>query len=442
MTTTQTTTTGTDPDGPGRILPRGPGVVWFGASGFVNAFGTGFFYPFALLFFASLSGLSLSTVGVVLTVTALAALPGLPGVGVLIDRYGPRQVLIAAALLRAGCFVGFVSVHGIVPLALFNILFAVGNRAEQAAVLPLAVGLAGKGDSGRWLALSRVVFNAGIGAGALVAGLLVVDSPSGFVVLGVANAVSFALTALLYLPLSPRTPVTAPTAPTPAVSATAAAPARAAKRSGRVGGGPWRHASFLRVAGASAVLRSSILVVETALPVFVLHQLGLPAWTVSVLFIVNTGLLTLLQLPVSRSLERFRAASVLAAGGCAFVVLYVAMVAAGSVPHTVRLGVLLAAMTVYTLGEMAVSQASLVMLTSLPPERELGSYMGVSQLFAGVGAALAPLLAATLLDSWPAGLWWALTVMSVLAALLVLRLPRGVAAEPGEDVPGVPQHQE
>nr|WP_251982697.1 MFS transporter [Streptomyces violaceusniger] len=390
--------------------------MWFGASGFVNAFGTGFFYPFALLFFAELSGLSLSTVGVVLTITALAALPGLPVVGLLIDKFGPRQVLIVAALLRAGCFVGFVSMRGIVPLALFNIAFAVGNRAEQAAVLPLAVDLAGKGQSGRWLALSRVVFNAGIGAGALVAGLLVMDSPSGFAVLGVANAVSFVLTALLYLQLSVRVPPTRTTA---------------SKAVGAVRSRPWCNTSFLHVAGANAVLRTSILVVETALPVFVLHELVLPTWTVSVLFIVNTTLLTLLQLPVSRFLERFRPGPVLAVGGCAFVALYVTVVMIGSAPRAVGLGVLLVAMTVYTLGEMAVSQAGLVMLTSLPPQPELGSYMAFNQLFVGVGAALAPLLAATLLDSWPTLLWWALTAMSVLAALLVLCLPRRVTWESG-----------
>lgn len=412
-----TTAEATAADSPTRILPRGPGVVWFGASGFVNAFGTGFFYPFSLLFFAELSGLSLSTVGMVLTIAALAALPGLLAVGRLIDRLGPRQVLIVAALLRVGCFVGFVSMRGIMPLALFNIAFALGNRAEQAAIPPLAVGLAGEGQSGRWLALSRVVFNAGIGAGALLAGLLVVDSRSGFVVLGVANAVSFALTAALYLKLSVRK--------SPVGTA-------ASKAAGAVRGRPWRNTPFLRVAGAKTVLWTSTLVVETALPVFVLQELALPTWTVGMLFVVNTSLLTLLQLPVSRFLERFRPGPVLAAGGCTFAVLYVTVLVVGSAPHAVRLWALLAAMSVYTLGEMAVSQAGLVMLTSIPPQPELGGYMAVNQLFVGVGAALAPLLAASLLASRPDMLWWALTAMSVLAALLILRLPRRVTTEPGE----------
>jgi hypothetical protein len=55
---TPPTTSAPDVGAPAGFLPRGRGVVWFGASGFVNALGTGFFYPFSLLFFTSLSGLS------------------------------------------------------------------------------------------------------------------------------------------------------------------------------------------------------------------------------------------------------------------------------------------------------------------------------------------------------------------------------------------------
>jgi MFS family permease len=84
-------------------------------------------------------------------------------------------------------------------------------------------------------------------------------------------------------------------------------------------------------------------------------------------------------------------------------------------------------MAVYTLGEMAVSQAALVMLTSLPPDRERGSYLARNQLFVGVATALAPLLATSLLPLPSTALWCALTALSILAALLT----RGVDTTPG-----------
>jgi MFS family permease len=390
------------------VLPSGPGVVWFGASGFVNALGTGFFYPFSLLFFTSLSGVSLGTVGVILTVTTLLALPGLFVVGPLTDRFGPRTVLLAAAVVRAVSFVAFVSVPGLWPLILGGVALALGNRAEQAAAPLLAVRLAPEGHSGRWLALSRVTFNAGMGAGALLAGLFVVDTDAGFVALGLANAASFVLTAVLYLglPAPPPTATDRGPAPSPA---------------GRVR--PWRHRRFVRVAGANALLWTAALAVESALPVFVLRRLDLPSWAVGTLFAVNTGLLTALHLPVSRGLERFRPGAVLALGGLCYVALYAAAVLAGAVssPHA-ALAALVVGMAVYTLGEMTVSQAALFMLTSLPPDREQGSYLACNQLFVGVATALAPLLATSLLPLPSAALWWALTALTVLAALLARAL--------------------
>ncbi|MFF7364603.1 MFS transporter [Streptomyces sp. NPDC008125] len=399
-----TSTTVKSVRGSAPVLPRGPGVVWFGLSEVVKALGTGFFYPFSLLFFTELSGESLRSVGLVLTVTALAVLPGLFAVGRLVDRVGPKPVLIAAALVRVACFVGIVSFRGLAPLVVCTLLLALGNRAEQASSPLLAIRLAPEGQSGQWLALTRVAFNAGIGAGALLASLFIVDTASGFVVLGVVTAAGFVLTALLYL----RVPPGRPTEP--------------ARRRGLGGSqaAPWRDLPFLRTAGANALLLTSALAVESALPVFVLRELRMPSWIVGVLFAVNTVLLTLLQLPLSRVLERFRPGLVLAVGGMSYAALYAAALLAGNVPRGAQITLLVAGMAVYTLGELSVSQAAMVMLTSLPPKQEQGAYLAFNQLFAGGATALAPLLVATLLASFPLTLWWVLAAGSVMAALLAM----------------------
>ncbi|MEU9852681.1 MFS transporter [Streptomyces sp. NPDC047974] len=402
-----TSTAVKDARGRAPVLPRGPGVFWFGLTELVKALGTGFFYPFSLLFFTELSGQSLRSVGLVLTVTALAVLPGLFAVGRLVDRLGPKPVLVAAAVLRVACFAGVTAFRGLVPLVVCTLLLALGNRAEQAASPLLAIRLAPEGQRGQWLALTRVAFNAGVGAGALLAAVFVVDTASGFVVLGVVNAVGFALTALLYLRVPPGRP------------------SEAAPRPGPAGGdgvraAPWRDLPFLRAAGANAVLLTAALAVESALPVFVLRELRMPSWTVGVLFAVNTLLLTVLQLPLSRFLERFRPGLVLAAGGLAYGALYAAALLAGSLSHGTRIGLLVAGMALYTLGELAVSQGAMLLLTSLPPQRAQGSYLAFNQFFAGGATALAPLLVATLLASFPLTLWWVLAAGSVLAALLAL----------------------
>ncbi len=271
---------------PTQVLPRGPGVLRFAVAGFCNALSTGFFYPFSLLFYVSLSGEELRTVGTVLTVTALAALPSLLLVGRIVDRVGPRPVLIASLVVRAGCFVSFVTFGGAAALAVGTLALAVSTRAEQTATPLVALQLAPEGQSSRWLALSRVVFNAGMGVGALIAGIFIVDSASGFALLGIANAVGILCTAALYA-VVPRTP----------------RPAHSAARV-RIKARPWRDHKFLLIAVVNALLLVSALAVESGMPVYVLQELAMPTWTVGMLFAVNTGVLTALQLPVSRVLDR------------------------------------------------------------------------------------------------------------------------------------------
>lgn len=399
------------------VLPRGPGVVWFGLSELVKSLGTGFFYPFSLLFFTELSGQSLRSVGLVLTVTALAVLPGLFAVGRLVDRVGPKPVLIGSALVRVVCFVGIVCLRGLVPLIVCTLLLAVGQRAEQAASPVLAVRLAPEGQSGRWLALTRVAFNAGIGGGALLASLFVVDTASGFVMLGVINAAGFVLNALLYVIGVP---------PGRRVEAEPRSRLRGASH------GPWRNGPFLRVAGANALLLTAMLAVESAMPVFVLRELHLPPWIVGVMFAVNTALLTALQLPLSRVLERLPSRPVLALGGLMCIALYAAALLVAPLPRNIQAALMIGGMVLYTLGELAVSQAAWLMLTSIPPEPEQGSYMAFNQFFAGGATALAPLLVALLLASAPTALWWVLAGASMVAALLAVSGREGRAAVPPE----------
>jgi hypothetical protein len=70
----------------------------FGAAGLLNAIGTGFYYPFALLFFADALDIGITAVGTILTVTTLASLPLLPLAGEAIDRWSGQRVLLQLRL--------------------------------------------------------------------------------------------------------------------------------------------------------------------------------------------------------------------------------------------------------------------------------------------------------------------------------------------------------
>lgn len=129
---------------------------------------------------------------------------------------------------------------------------------------------------------------------------------------------------------------------------------------------------------------------ETGLPVFVLRQLSLPAWTVGVLFAVNTAMLTVLQLPVSRVLDRHRPGAVLAVGGLSYAGPYAALTLSAGAGQGVQVTLLVCGMAVCTLGEPAVTQAVLVLLTGIPPQSQQGACMAFNQFSIGGSTAAAP----------------------------------------------------
>ncbi|MEU8759678.1 MFS transporter [Streptomyces sp. NPDC048659] len=401
----------------GPTLPRGEGVGWFGTAALVNAVGTGFFYPYQLLFFVAVTELSLTTVGAGLTVATLIALPAVLLVGRWVDEWGTKTVLIGAALLRAAVFVAYLFVHNVVAFVALAVVAAVAQRAEQVSVPVLASGIAPEGEVGRWLALTRVTLNAGMGFGGLLAGLAFVagDGRSGFVTMGLLNALSFAVAALLYLPL-------------PSVR-----PSRA--KAPLSGGRPWRRGMFRWMALANFLLITVIVATEAGLPVYLIEELGTPSWTVGVLFAVNTVLMVVLQLPVTGRVEGRSPLRVVAVGSVLHAGLLAVLGLAGALPFGALLPLLIAGMAVYTLGEILATQTLAVLLVKLAPERELGYYQAFNQVLVGLALAVVPLLVTFFLTHAPAGLWWLLTGATVALGLAMLALRRDPAAEATAPVP-------
>ncbi|HKG49601.1 MAG TPA: MFS transporter, partial [Actinomycetales bacterium] len=66
----------------------------------VDALGTGFVLPFAVVYLHEVRGLPLETVGAVLAVPAVVALALLGPIGTIIDRFGPRRVQALAMLVQ------------------------------------------------------------------------------------------------------------------------------------------------------------------------------------------------------------------------------------------------------------------------------------------------------------------------------------------------------
>ncbi|WP_165960373.1 MFS transporter [Actinocrispum wychmicini] len=371
-----------------RNLPSGQGVAWFGTAGFANAVGTGIYYPYQLLFFREVLGIPLTTVGVGLTASILVTLPAVVYIGRLVDRYGSRPMLIAASLGRAGAFVGFVVGHGAVLFVALAMLLAICFRADQVASQVLAASAAPRGQSAQWLALTRIVFNAGVGLGAVVAGVALVGGPATYSVLGLAAAACYLVAALCYLPLpvGSRRPVRAAGDPTR----------------------PWRHRIYVRLASTHFVMFTALVATEAALPVYLIDNLGWPAWMVGATLAINIVLLVVLQLPVSKVVQRYSPLPVLGLGAALHGALFFALAVAAGPPGATQVVVFLVGMIIYTVGETTASQVLMVLLVHVAPEAERGAYQAFSQTLTGIALGIAPLFVTVLLALSASAVWWTL----------------------------------
>ena len=153
-------------------------------------------------------GLPLPLVGLGLSIAAGVGLLATPLGGPIIDRFGARSVAVVTNLLSAVGFAAYLSVHSFAAFLIVALFLAVGNASGGTAGQALVVELAAPEARDRWYALVRMAFNAGAGAGALLAGVLVASaSTSGYRSVVGLNALSFALAAgLLFLVRAQRGP--------------------------------------------------------------------------------------------------------------------------------------------------------------------------------------------------------------------------------------------
>lgn len=390
-------------------IPRDPYAGRYAATGLIRAVGTGLFYPFSLIYFHAQLGAPLALIGTVLTIAGLVGAAGVIVTGRLVDRYGARNMIVAATSTRAVIFAVYPLVHEWAVFLVLAAAMTLGYRTDQVAGQALAGGLAPRGEVASWLALSRLTLNVGIGLGAMAGGLLL-SSPANGTWLVLANAVAFAIAAAISLTF-------------PAVGER---PPRAS-RDATV----WRDRLLVDVALLNGFWLLVGLAVDVGLPVYLVINLRLPVELVGVLVVLNTGLVFLFQLPVARLIRDRPVMRMFAVGVLAYALTFGILFATRQASGAALVGWLLVAVCGFTLGEMVVAVSGMVAVNQLAPPGRLGAYVGVSQMFAGLGSAAAPMVFTVGLELSPAGLWLTLAVLGIALAAVSLRLQTRISDRTG-----------
>ncbi|WP_411075384.1 MFS transporter [Streptomyces sp. cmx-4-7] len=383
--------------GRGREAGRAPRALV--VAQFVNAVGDGAFYVSSALYFTRIVGLSAPQIGAGLTVAwAVGSLAGVP-LGHLADRWGPRGTAVLLALATAVSVASFLVLRSFVPFLCAAVAYATAQSGLAAARQALLAGLVTPAGRTRVLARLQAVLNGGLAVGAALGGLaLHAGTRTAYLSVFALDAVAFLGCALIL----GRLPAVAPAA-------------------GPAGGGPGlavlrdRPYALLALLNALMMLRMPLL--SLALPLWIVERTAAPGWTVSALFVLNTGVVTLFQVRAARSVTDLAAAAravrrsgAVLCAACAVFALSGTGWGAGTALAMLVLGAVL-----QVLAEMRHSAGSWQIGFALAPADRIGQYQGFYGAGVPVARTLGPLLVTTLLIGRGAPGWLLLGVVFLVA---------------------------
>lgn len=382
----------------------------------VDRTGSGLWAASSVLYLTFVTHLSAQQIGVLLGAAGVAGIAGSPLAGRLAGRFPVRPLLIGCHLLRLVTLTLVLECTGFDALLPVVAVTYLGDRAAKMLEMLFATRAAGERRAA-YQALSRSAANAGYAVGAGIAAIgLAVGTTDAYRALILGNALSFVVAAVLVWRTSELPETTAEVAR--AGSAPAAASEAAAGTDTTRLKSPWRDRGYLRFVLFDIPMNLDDSVLGVGLPLWLVNRTSAPHALVPAFLVINTVLVVLLQLAVSKRAEGPRRAvrAVLLYGALMFV-------CCGSLALTARCGtwaagaVLLAAAVLVTLAELMRSVSSWELAVLLAPKDARAAYLGVAGMSQSIQkSAGPPLLTGVVMAAGPVG--W-LVLGTVVAGLAV-----------------------
>jgi len=386
----------------------------------VDAVGSGVFLPVSILYFLATTPLSLIHIGLALSIASAIQLPLGPLLGGLVDRIGPKRVLLAANLLEAVGFIGYIFAGSFASVLAAAAFVQLGQTAFWGSFSPVVATVSAPGERERWFGFLGALRNASFAVGGMAAALAItIGTTTAYTAVVVVNAASYVLAFALILSVE--------------------SPHRAEAK-GPSPGSPsgWsqvvRDRAYLLLVATNYTYATSAMALNIAIPVYVTQSLGLPGWVAGAVFTINTVMIGLGQGLVVNAMEGSVRANIVALGAVLSAASYVVLLSAGWM--TVGLGVVVALVgaVVYTGGELVAGPVLTALSTDAAPAHLRGRYVSLYQMAWTVSSTVAPLALTWLLEQGSVALWGVLTAVAV-AGIVLSSLLRRVMPQAATTVP-------
>ncbi|KQM80705.1 MFS transporter [Agromyces sp. Leaf222] len=433
----------------------------------ISRVGRGIFITITVLYFTLIVGLPAHEIAIVLGAASAAGIVASLAGGWLADRMSARRVLLVFTTLEGLGLLCYAATGDFVSALVVAVVvgaFGQGANSTRMAILARAFEPEQRVHA---RAVLRTVTNVSIAVGSGLGALaLAIGTAEAYRILLVAAGALYllALVRLVKLPASVDAPRAAPPV-TGAVEAAAtgdgvgdegddaegdgdaagradaadgrgsnaarpAASARAARRrGGRFAHSPWRDPRYLALTGLSAIFGMQFGVAEIGVPLWIAHETDASAVLVSAVLIINTTIVVLFQVPLSRGTHDLRRAgrvSAIAAWLMAATCLVYA--AAAGLPVWFSVVFIVLASITHAFAEVLSQAGGWGLSFELADPVQAGTYQGVYSMGYSIGATLAPaVVTATAINMGLAG-WAILAVVFLASGLGTWALARSAAS--------------
>lgn len=361
------------------LIPEpGPRRV-FATAAVANAVGFGLIFTSMTLYFTRVLHLTTTQVGLGLTIGGLIGMfAGMP-IGELADRHGPREIVLATLLIQFLVTASWLFIRGFgafIAVSAVEVLCFDAYGAANAALLRRAAGE----NPAPFRAATRALGNIGTSLGAAGAAVgVAIGTPLAFRILIGVNAVSFLFTwaILRRLPRYQPLPKPEPEAGGPAASRWIA----------------WKDRPFVVYALLAGAISMQYWVITDPLPLWVAGHTEAPRWTIPMYLVINTVLVALFQVRFGKNVDTLRdGGRALRLGGLFFLLSCSAIGFAAGLPALAAIAVLVAAISLHTIGEIWSSSGSFALDFGLAPDHAQGQYQGLTETGSTLGSVAAPVL--------------------------------------------------
>lgn len=394
-----------DPD-----LPRAVWLLQFGV--LINFLGNGMVAPFLIIYLHFGRGIPFALAGSAVALGGITAVTSGLLAGSLSDRFGPRNILVAAMLCNAVAYVLYTQVTAPWEAFAVGFLVGVGTGAYGPSSQNLLASMVPPENRQAAFAQNRITAVVGLGLGGMIGGVVAARGLDGYLQLLVLVAATFVIIAAVVLRL----------------------PSGRVDRRAAQAGSYWlvmRDRAFLRLVGVNiAMVTAGIAPMLVLLPAYAKGQAHVSETAIGAIYAANTLTIVAAQLPLNRLTRGHSRMSVLRVGALMWVGCWLICLAAGEwlYGNVAALVIGFAAVS-YAIGECFYSSIMLPTATALAPDHLRGRYLGAMGLAWQTGFMLGPSIGGFVLGIFPLGLPLLCVATCLLAAAGTAAVDRELTPE-------------